>query len=73
MLRNVRFNSGRPLDNPGDRAAWRAGRLAIRPSGTEPVIRVMGEADDEALVDCLVSYVCAVVAMASNENAVAQY
>ena len=31
------------------------GRLVIRPSGTESVIRVMGEADDKALVDSLVS------------------
>ena len=59
VLRNVRFNGGKPLEHPavtkaiadatarlGDR-----GRLVIRPSGTEPVIRVMGEADDKALVD----------------------
>ena len=35
-----------------------AGRLVIRPSGTEPVIRVMGEADDRALVDSIVDDVC---------------
>ncbi len=69
-LRNVRFNGGKPLEHPavakaiaeatarlGDR-----GRLVIRPSGTEPVIRVMGEADDKALVDSLVSDVCEAVA-----------
>jgi hypothetical protein len=33
----------------------------------------MGEADDEALVDGLVSDVCAAVAIASNEDAAAQY
>src|SRR5271166_5286221 len=73
VLRNVRFNGGKPLENPvvakaiaeatarlGDR-----GRLVIRPSGTEPVIRVMGEADDRALVDTLVSDVCAAVAGAA--------
>jgi len=38
------------------------GRLLVRPSGTEPVIRVMGEADDQALVDALVSNVCDAVA-----------
>jgi phosphoglucosamine mutase len=37
----------------------------IRPSGTEPVIRVMGEADDQALVDSLVSDVCEAVAGAA--------
>src|SRR3984885_6136124 len=73
VLRNVRFNGGKPLENPvvakaiaeatarlGDR-----GRLVIRPSGTEPVIRVMGEADDRALVDTLVSNVCEAVAGAA--------
>jgi len=73
ILRNVRFNGGKPLENPavakaiahaqarlGDR-----GRLVIRPSGTEPVIRVMGEADDEALVDLAVSEVCEAVAGAA--------
>ena len=30
------------------------GRLVIRPSGTEPVIRVMGEGDDAELVESLV-------------------
>ena len=38
------------------------GRLLVCPSGTEPVIRVMGEADDQALVDALVSDVCEAVA-----------
>ena len=41
------------------------GRLIIRPSGTEPVIRVMGEAEDKALVDSLVSNVCDAVAAAT--------
>ena len=70
VLRNVRFNGGMPLENPtvakaiaeakarlGDR-----GRLVVRPSGTEPVIRVMGEADDKALADRLVGDVCEAVA-----------
>ena len=74
VLRNVRFNGGKPLEN---RRSWRRrsprptarlgdrGRLVIRPSGTEPVIRVMGEADDQALVDTLVSAVCEAVARAA--------
>lgn len=35
-----------------------SGRLIIRPSGTEPVIRVMGEGDDADLVAKLVNEVC---------------
>jgi phosphoglucosamine mutase len=35
-----------------------AGRLIVRPSGTEPVIRVMGEGDDRHLVETLVAQVC---------------
>ena len=66
VLRNVRFNGGKPLDNPvvaraiADATARLEGRgrLVIRPSGTEPVIRVMGEADDKALVDAAVGDVC---------------
>jgi phosphoglucosamine mutase len=73
VLRNVRFNGGRPLENPAVAKAIAAatarlgerGRLVIRPSGTEPVIRVMGEADDRALVDALVSDVCEAVAGAA--------
>ena len=30
------------------------GRLVIRPSGTEPVIRVMGEGDDKAMIEEIV-------------------
>ena len=32
----------------------RQGRLIVRPSGTEPVIRVMGEGDDKTLVEAVV-------------------
>ena len=73
VFRNVRFTGGKPLEHPavakaiadatarlGDR-----GRLLVRPSGTEPVIRVMGEADDRALVDKLVGDVCDAVTMAA--------
>jgi len=73
VLRNVRFNGGKPLEHPAvakaiaDAAARLGdrGRILVRPSGTEPVIRVMGEADDKALVDKLVGEVCDAVAGAA--------
>jgi phosphoglucosamine mutase len=73
VLRNVRFKSGRPLDDEKVVKAIQAardrlgatGRLVIRPSGTEPVIRVMAEAEDSALVNSLVSEVCEAVALAA--------
>ena len=73
VLRNVRFNGGRPLENETVKATiaaasarlGAAGRLVIRPSGTEPVIRVMAEADDRTLVDTLVAEVCEAVAKAA--------
>ena len=73
ILRNVRFNGGRPLENPAVAKAIAdatarlegRGRLVIRPSGTEPVIRVMGEADDPALVDEAVGEICDAVAHAA--------
>ena len=73
VLRNVRFSGGKPLDNPVVAKAIAEatarlgvrGRLVIRPSGTEPVIRVMGEADDKALVDAAVGEVCDAVANAA--------
>jgi phosphoglucosamine mutase len=59
VLKNVRYRSGKPLENVEVRSAIEEaeqrlnghGRLVIRPSGTEPVIRVMGEGDDKGLVE----------------------
>jgi phosphoglucosamine mutase len=56
--KNVRFKSGKPLESAKVRNAIKDGearldghgRLIVRPSGTEPVIRVMGEGDDKVLV-----------------------
>jgi phosphoglucosamine mutase len=61
-LQNVRYANGMPLENERVRQAIEegkarlgtAGRLVIRPSGTEPVIRVMAEGDDERLVAAVV-------------------
>jgi phosphoglucosamine mutase len=58
ILKNVRYKQGRPLEEKPVVSAIEAarqmlgesGRLVIRPSGTETVIRVMAEGDDRDLV-----------------------
>src|SRR5579872_1346003 len=62
VIRNVRYRSGKPLENSTVRSAIADaenrlnghGRLVVRPSGTEPVIRIMGEGDDKAMVEEIV-------------------
>jgi len=62
VLKNVKYRTGKPLENAQVRSAiasaeerlGRTGRLIIRASGTEPVIRVMGEGDDRSLVEAVV-------------------
>jgi len=69
LLRNVRFDGGQPLEDAKVQAAIRSGeqrlgssgRLVIRKSGTEPLIRVMAEGDDEALVASVVGEICAAI------------
>ncbi len=59
ILKNVRYKSGKPLENAKVRSAIEEararldghGRLIVRSSGTEPVIRVMGEGDDKVLIE----------------------
>jgi phosphoglucosamine mutase len=74
LLKNVRFNGGtEPLESDSVRkriAAAEAelagrGRLVIRKSGTEPLIRVMAEGDDPALVERLVDEICEAVQAAA--------
>jgi phosphoglucosamine mutase len=74
LLKNVRFNGGKePLESDSVRkriAAAEAelqgkGRLVIRKSGTEPLIRVMAEGDDPALVERLVDDICEAVQTAA--------
>ena len=74
LLKNVRFNGGaEPLEADSVRkriAAAEAelegrGRLVIRKSGTEPLIRVMAEGDDPALVERLVDDICEAVQSAA--------
>ena len=69
LLKNVRFNGGAPLETPavkvaiaeGEARLAGTGRLVIRKSGTEPLIRVMAEGEDEALVAEVVDTICAAV------------
>jgi phosphoglucosamine mutase len=66
LLRNVRFGAGRPLDTArvkraitaGEARLGAAGRLVIRNSGTEPVVRVMAQGEDEALLREIVGDIC---------------
>ncbi|MBS0285604.1 MAG: phosphoglucosamine mutase [Proteobacteria bacterium] len=70
LLKNVRFDRGaKPLEAASVKDAIAAaeaelegrGRLVIRASGTEPVIRVMAEGDDRAHVEAVVDRVCEAV------------
>ena len=73
FLENVRTNGGAPLESQSVRAAierceqrlGNAGRLLIRASGTEPLIRVMGEGDDSLLVKAAMSEVIEALQAAS--------
>ncbi len=73
LLKNVRFASGKPLEHDAVKGVIAAaeadlagtGRLVIRPSGTEPVIRVMAEGDDAAQVETLVDRICDAVRQAA--------
>jgi len=73
LLKNVRFTSGKPLENAEVKSAIRdaeatlgkSGRLLIRPSGTESLIRVMAEGEDEAMVKKIVEQLCAVIVKAA--------
>ncbi|WP_417524528.1 phosphoglucosamine mutase [Marinovum sp.] len=70
MLRNVRFGAGQlPLETEGVKAAIASaeielngkGRLLIRKSGTEPLIRVMAECEDPAMLAAVVDRVVGAV------------
>src|SRR5215468_6552604 len=62
VLKNVRYKTGKPLEDDKVKGAIEDaqarldghGRLLVRPSGTEPVIRVMGEGDDKVLIEEIV-------------------
>src|ERR1700749_403145 len=73
ILKNVRYRSGKPLDDADVKSAIVAGenrlnghgRLLVRSSGTEPVIRVMGEGDDRILVEEVVDHIVAALGQAA--------
>ncbi|MBO6610177.1 phosphoglucosamine mutase [Altererythrobacter sp.] len=73
LLKNVRYDGGAPLEDANVKAVIAgaeaeltgSGRLVIRPSGTEPVIRVMAEGDDGAQVEAIVDRICDAVRVAT--------
>jgi phosphoglucosamine mutase len=73
LLKNVRFSGGKPLEHEdvkrviaqAEAELHGCGRLVIRPSGTEPVIRVMAEGDREEQVRDVVERICDAVAKAA--------
>jgi phosphoglucosamine mutase len=68
-LTSVRYKAGKPLDHKlvvqviaeSRERLGKDGRLVIRESGTEPVIRVMAESDDAGLVDAVVDQIAATI------------
>jgi phosphoglucosamine mutase len=72
-LENVRFAGGKPLENAAVKSAIQsaeqrlngAGRVLVRASGTEPLIRIMAEGDDEKLVGQLVKDIVGAVKSAA--------
>ncbi len=73
ILKNFRFRGGMPLENDQVKRAIAeaevklngSGRLVIRPSGTEPVIRVMGEGDNADLLETVVNDIVEVLGRAA--------
>ena len=73
LLKNVRYGAGKPLENTAVKAVIAdaeaelagKGRLVIRASGTEPLIRVMAEGDDAAQVERVVDTICDAVKAAA--------
>jgi phosphoglucosamine mutase len=73
ILKNVRYRSGKPLDDAevksaiddGEKRLNGHGRLLVRSSGTEPVIRVMGEGDDRVMVEEVVDRIVTALGQAA--------
>jgi len=72
-LENVRFVAGKPLDDDQVKASIKdaeqklngSGRIVVRASGTEPLIRIMAEGDDEKLVNQVVKEIAGAVKKAA--------
>ncbi|MDB5393240.1 MAG: phosphoglucosamine mutase [Rhodospirillales bacterium] len=70
LLRSVGYSGGRPLEHrsviqciaDGEERLKGSGRLSVRKSGTEPVIRVMAEGEDETTVNEVVDRICGAIA-----------
>jgi phosphoglucosamine mutase len=77
LLRNVRYSGLSPLRLPEIQAAIAAasarlgstGRVLIRASGTEPLIRVMAEGEDSVLIQQIVAELCGTIAQATTAQA----
>lgn len=73
ILKNVRFKNGQPLEDAhvkqavqdGEAQLGNKGRVLLRKSGTEPLIRVMAEGEDQALVQRVVDDIAEAVQSAS--------
>ncbi|MDD3021125.1 MAG: phosphoglucosamine mutase, partial [Alphaproteobacteria bacterium] len=74
ILKNVRFErDAKPLEQKiiqdaigeAETKLNGSGRLLVRPSGTEPLIRIMAEGDDAEMVETIVDDLCAVIGKAS--------
>ena len=73
VLKNVRYGEGKPLETKevkeaiadATSQARQLGPPVIRPSGTEPLIRVMAEGDDAGLVKKIVDEICTVIGKAA--------
>ena len=72
-LENVRFAGGKPLESAEVKAVMAdaelklngSGRILVRASGTEPLIRIMAEGDDEKLVNQVVRDIAGAVRQAA--------
>ncbi len=74
ILENVRFKGNSPLDNKtvkeavddGESRLKASGRILVRKSGTEPLIRVMAEGTDQVLVQSVVADIVTAIEQVSN-------
>jgi phosphoglucosamine mutase len=73
QLRNLRYNGGAPLEDPRVQKVVQdarsnlgeQGRIVIRPSGTEPVIRVMVEAEQDEMIEQAMDSICGAITAAA--------